>query len=269
MGAIRMKVLLAAGVALAGSGCGSGGSTCLAGSHCYRSQYANVTCEAVPLGRVAVGTTTTLIVSIRNLGNVATTKFTVGPPPEPFGFAGGAFPGTGGTCGASIAAGKDCIIVVRFSPPEAKAYPGIAYNVVYAPPMYTDMDEDTAYCGLDGIGTVGTNPLTISPESPHDFGSVSPPSSSSAVFTMTNTAGATLPVACADFEIFPSAGFGLGGGSCCTTTSLTPGGSCTIGATFTPDAAVAPSTCLGSLYYGKAQPDVLSNRVELFGKRAP
>ena len=266
---MRTTVLLAAGLALAASACDSGESSCLAGSHCYRSQYARVACEAVPFGRVGVGTTATLIVSIRNLGNVATTNFAVGPLPEPFGFVGGAFPGTGGTCGAAIAAGRDCTIVVRFSPPEAKVYQGIAFGVVYAPPMYTDMDDDTADCGLDSIGTAVTNQLAISPETPHDFGSVSPPSSSSTVFTVTNTAGATLPLACADFEILPSAGFVLGAGTCCTTASLTPGDTCTIGATFAPDAAMAPFTYLGSLYYGKAQPDALSNRVELFGQRAP
>lgn len=70
-------------------------------------------------GRIT-GTTTLKTFTLKNVSDVDTTDLNVYlSPVAPFSFAGGAFPGTGGSCGASLKANSNCNFVVAFSPTAA------------------------------------------------------------------------------------------------------------------------------------------------------
>jgi hypothetical protein len=68
-------------------------------------------------GAIAVGATVEHTFHLTNVGAQAATAVAADPLPGPFAFKGGAFPGTGGDCGAQLAAGQSCRIVVTFTPP--------------------------------------------------------------------------------------------------------------------------------------------------------
>ena len=52
--------------------------------------------------------------TVTNTGHAAATMLTPGMLPMQFLFRGGAYPGTGGTCGTTLAAGASCTIVVTY-----------------------------------------------------------------------------------------------------------------------------------------------------------
>lgn len=262
-------VVVAASISLGLAGCNIGLGDCLDGSGCYRSQYASLWCTAPSFGPVPLGQAATLYLSIENQGNTATTMFVLGAPPAPFRFEGGSFPGTGGTCGTSVDAMKDCTVVLRFAPTSAEHYSVFSYGPVYALPRNQDLSQAQASCDLDGTGVQSPAPLSISPAPPHDFGPVPPPASAGFTFTVGNTTAASLAMDCARFGIDGGYGFSLAGGSCCDQSSLLPGTTCTVGVTFTPITGTISRTDLGSLFYASPEGVTLSNRVELLGRAAP
>jgi hypothetical protein len=82
----------------AGGGCGEG-------------------CGAYDFGAVGLGGTAEAVFNVSNNGGgPATSLSDAGTLSLPFKLKGGAYPGTGGTCGATLASGATCTIVVVFSP---------------------------------------------------------------------------------------------------------------------------------------------------------
>lgn len=69
-------------------------------------------------GPMAVGDETVLSVSIRNtgLGEARSLNQALPALAFPFTFAGGAYPGAGGTCESSLSAGETCTLTLKFSP---------------------------------------------------------------------------------------------------------------------------------------------------------
>ena len=75
-------------------------------------------------GVVAVGTTTTKLYQINNIGGVdATAVADNGALLPMYVYTGGAYPGTLGTCGATITAGVSCDIEIDFAPTGVGLFP--------------------------------------------------------------------------------------------------------------------------------------------------
>jgi hypothetical protein len=64
---------------------------------------------------VAVGMTSVYVATLTNREPVST-SLAVTIPPGPYGFAGGAFPGVGGTCTSTVAPGASCTLALAFTP---------------------------------------------------------------------------------------------------------------------------------------------------------
>jgi hypothetical protein len=76
-------------------------------------------------------TTTTALEIVNNGDAPATNVQPTGPIGSGFDFAGGAYPGFGGSCGATIVAGTPCLVVIAFTPTQAMPYSGaiaLGYN---------------------------------------------------------------------------------------------------------------------------------------------
>lgn len=182
--------------------------------------------SALDFGTVALGATNNLVVTVTNSGgsqaNGITGAFSSGAH---YDFNGGAgFPGTGGTCGATLNAGSSCTIIVRYSPGATGNHNDtltINYN-----------DSVSAQATAISIGGIGATPalLTISP-SVHDFGDFTVTGSATQIFSINNTGGVQA-TGIADGGGL-AAPFNYTGGSFpgtngnCTTT-LAPAGACDI-----------------------------------------
>ncbi len=81
-------------------------------------------------GTTNVGGSIDKSLTLTNAGSVSGTNI-AGSFTSVFSFKGGSFPGTGGTCTTSLAAGTSCSVVVTFSPLAANSYSGLfslSYN---------------------------------------------------------------------------------------------------------------------------------------------
>ncbi|MBL8093734.1 MAG: S8 family serine peptidase [Anaerolineales bacterium] len=67
-------------------------------------------------GQVVVDLTADRVLTLRNPGNKAASLSGASVTGSGIAFKGGSYPGTGGTCGASLAANGTCTIVLRFTP---------------------------------------------------------------------------------------------------------------------------------------------------------
>lgn len=71
---------------------------------------------AYDFGAVTVGSTKAHTFTITNTGGGIASELEAIDLTQPFGFVGGTYPGTAGTCGASLAPGATCDIQIEFSP---------------------------------------------------------------------------------------------------------------------------------------------------------
>jgi hypothetical protein len=77
-------------------------------------------CGPFDFGTHTVGTTAEMTFNVFNSGGgTATVMTNAGTLGAPFTFKGGSYPGTGGNCGTTLAAGNGCLLVVQFSPTSA------------------------------------------------------------------------------------------------------------------------------------------------------
>ncbi|QRK08943.1 choice-of-anchor D domain-containing protein [Archangium violaceum] len=77
-------------------------------------------------GDVAVGAVAEHTFTVRNTGDTAASNMTPRPIGSPFDFKGGAYPGTGGTCGTTLESGASCTLIVTFAPLQE----GLSHGVV-------------------------------------------------------------------------------------------------------------------------------------------
>jgi len=149
---------------------------------------------------------------------------------SPFTFLGGSYPGTGGTCGLSLAPAASCDFVIEFAPTS---------NAASSDTIQIDYNDGSIVQSStrDLQGTSGSpGLLTISESDTFDFGSVATGSTSSHIFTITNT-GSTAVNKIAETGLTPPFQFSGGsypgtGGTC--TTSLSSTDSCTIVVEYSP-----------------------------------
>ena len=134
-------------------------------------------------GNIAVGASATHSFTVTNTGSIAATTIANGALTLPFAFVGGAFPGTGGDCGTTLAAGASCTVVLSFTP-AATALSADNLTLNYN-------DGAGAQVSTRAIQGTGVSPavLTISDGPTYDYGSAVVGSSNSHTFTVTNTGG--------------------------------------------------------------------------------
>ncbi len=186
--------------------------------------------EPFNFGNHTIGSITTHTFTVTNSGSgVATTINEIGLA-APFTFAGGAFPGSSGTCTTNLASAASCDIEVEFSPTSLGTFNDtieIAYNDGIA--------AQTATRGVTGQG-VAPALLVISEANPYDYGSISMGSTQSHTFTITNTGGATATTlsgtGLAAPYLFQGGSYPGTGGTCSLT--LVSSSSCTVVIDFSP-----------------------------------
>src|SRR6185503_8564605 len=107
-------------------------------------------------GSHGVGSTTTHTFYFTNTGAAPATGLGGGALSAPFSYAGGTFPGAGGTCNGSVAPGDSCTVVVSFSPTGTTPSSSTATMAV----LYDDgTGAVSATRPLSGGGTTG--PLLV------------------------------------------------------------------------------------------------------------
>lgn len=184
-------------------------------------------------GSQAVSGTTTASITVTNTGGGNATAFSSAAPAlaSPFSFSGGGFPGTGGTCAATLSAGSSCTLVFDFSP----IVTGAANDTVFF--TYHD-GEATQNASFDMQGTGVNALLTISDGATYAFGTVYVSSSAEKIFTVTSTGSGSassivegVPALSAPFS-FKGGAYPGTGGTC--SSSLNAGTNCTIVVSFSP-----------------------------------
>ena len=185
-------------------------------------------------GTVAMGASADHTFTIMNTGGAAATAL-AGTGTAGGGFApkGGAFPGTGGTCTTTLAAGASCTLVVTFTATAtgaAQATAGVSY----------DDGTATRTTTLAVKGT-GASPalLVLSDDPTYAYGAHVLTTSTDHTFTLMNTGGvdatALVPGALGAPYAYKGGTSPGTGGTCAAT--LGAGMSCTIVVTFTPTTA--------------------------------
>ncbi len=184
-------------------------------------------------GRVLATTTTHSFTVTNSGGLLASSMMDAGGLAAPYTFKGGIYPGTGGTCGGTLAAGADCTIVVDFTPVAAGTF-NDTIDISYS----DGANSQNATRDITGKG--GTAVLEISDGATFDYGPVGVSLTASHTFTVTNT-GALTASSIADAALM-AAPFAYKGGSYPGTggdcnTSLAPAASCLIVVDFSPSSA--------------------------------
>ena len=203
---------------------------------------------AYDFGQQGVGTTGTHSFNVTNQGAATATAMSAGTASPPFGFAGGTYPGTGGTCGASLAVGASCVIVGAFTPATIGAASGtlsVAYN--------DGTSAQTATRPVVGTGITAAY-LTIqdnqTPSVAYAFGTLPANTSADATFTVLNqgaVSASSLSGAALSAPFSFKGGTYPGTGGTCGT-SLSRAASCTVVVTFQPTLNAA-STATVSIAY--------------------
>ncbi len=180
----------------------------------------------------ALGSSTEATFTLTNSGGGDATAMGVSAPAisDPFTYKGGSFPGTGGTCAGSLAAGLSCTMVVLFSPTS-----GATFNDTIRIGYNNGTSVQTATLPLTGTGSLAS--LAVSDGATYNFGSLATGATTTKAFTVSNSGGVTAsaigegsPALAAPYS-FPS-GFPGSGGSCGLT--LAASASCSIVAKFAP-----------------------------------
>jgi alpha-tubulin suppressor-like RCC1 family protein len=147
----------------------------------------------------------------------------------PFSFAGGAYPGTGGTCGGSLAASAGCTIVVVFSP-SAIAASSDALELNYH-------DGIAAIVATRDLAGTGEAPalLSIDQGPTYDFGPVVNTLTRTRTFIVTNSGGvtATAMTGTGLSGVYSFVGGSFAASGTCAA-SLAPGASCSFAVLFSP-----------------------------------
>ncbi len=136
-------------------------------------------------GTKAVGTQTDQVFNVSNTGGVAATTLAGLPLLSPFNYKGGSYPGTGGTCGATINSGANCTLIITYAPNTM----GVHSDTIQV--SYND-GSTTQIATRDITGTGATVALlTISDGPTYDYGTQAIGSNTDHTFTVNNSGGLT------------------------------------------------------------------------------
>ncbi|MEO0335611.1 MAG: choice-of-anchor D domain-containing protein, partial [Pseudomonadota bacterium] len=194
--------------------------------------------EVHDFGTLALGESSTATLQITNIGTVAATGVSSANVSAPFSYLGGAFPGTGGTCGSTLAASSSCSVVVSYTP-TAAGEDAFSIDLSYTLNSLSYISRIGLRGVAQGQGTTGPAVLTISEAEPFDFGTRSIGTSFSHLFTVSNTGGDTATNLAVSAIVAPFAFTGgayPGAGGTCGT-SLAAGATCLLEIAFSPTAS--------------------------------
>jgi hypothetical protein len=195
---------------------------------------ATVSPSPLAFGNVVVTTTKALNLTLSNTGGATLTGITLGAFPT-------GFSQTGGTCGATLAAGSTCTINVTFAPTAVQSYSGTLTITASVPVTGSPVT-------LTGTGTAAIRAATVAPN-PLAFGNWAVGTTSNArTLTVTNTGNVALAGGAFTFGGGPPQPFSRSGGTC--TATLGVGASCTINVVFAPTTAAVFSRTLTVAYTG-------------------
>ncbi len=182
-------------------------------------------------GSRATGSTSSIMMTLTNSGDTAATSMSADEMVAPFGFTGGAYPGTGGDCGSSLKSGQTCNIELAFSPWTIAVF-NDRITINYS----SGVDNKTATRNVTGTG-VAPALLSISGKNPYNFGlHLKNDNPESHTLVISNTGGTT---ATGISEVGMNSPFIFTGGAYPGTvgdcsTSLAPGASCKIDISYNP-----------------------------------
>ena len=140
---------------------------------------------ARPTVRQPLWVTSWITLHGENTGGVAATALNETGLVAPFNFVGGAYPGTGGTCGATLSSGSSCTLVVRYAPAASGVANG-GINLGY----YNGAATVAATRAVTGAGTLPAV-ITISELDPYSYGTRPTGSVTNHTFTIANAGGST------------------------------------------------------------------------------
>ncbi|MCB0356958.1 MAG: choice-of-anchor D domain-containing protein, partial [Bdellovibrionales bacterium] len=182
-------------------------------------------------GTKGVGSSSDKTLNITNSGGVSATALAdAGGLASPFTFKGGAYPGTGGSCGVTLAASATCTVVVTFSPSATGAVSDtviVDYN--------NGSSAQQVSMGLDGTGA-SLAFLTITDGPTYDYNTIAVGQTVDHTFTVQNTGGVDATAVSGSGLIAPftfKGGSYPGTGGTCAAT-LTSSATCTIVVSYTP-----------------------------------
>jgi len=202
------------------------------------------TAPSYDFGSHASGNTIHSLLTLTHSGGSTATALNAAALTAPFSFRGGAYPGSNGTCTATLASGS-CTIEVSFSPASAGAFSdtlSLTYNDGFT--------TEGAAINLVGTGTAMAA-LSISDGATYDFGSQPLGSVTDKTFTVTNSgAVAATGISGAAFSgaySFKNGSFPGTGGTCAA--SLASAASCTVVVSYAPASTGASSANLQLDYH--------------------
>jgi len=183
-------------------------------------------------GSKTLNTSTDKIFTISNSGAVSASAISSSGLVAPFTFKGGSYPGTGGSCLATLVGSGTCTIVVTYTPTTVAVHGGtitINYN--------NGVSVQTSQRSVTGTGVAAPNAiLTISDGATYNYGSRTINTSTDKVFTITNSGAASATVISGSGLVAPftfKGGSYPGTGGTCGAT-LVASGTCKIVVTYTP-----------------------------------
>jgi uncharacterized delta-60 repeat protein len=94
--------------------------------------------------------------TLTNSGQVAATSVSTSGLSAPFSFAGGSFPGTGGTCTTTLAPATSCTLEISFAPTAAVTYSGTLLM-----PYNNGVDLTVLSLSFSGLGVTPTQSLNL------------------------------------------------------------------------------------------------------------
>jgi len=177
---------------------------------------------------------------------------------SPYTFTGGTYPGTGGDCGATLAAGATCSVDVSFEPAATGTFTDTA--------LVSFNDGASAQNSGQALTGEGANPanLTISETNPYDYGDVAITASLNHIFTVTNSGGvaATTMVETGIGAPYTFTGGTYPGDSGTCGSTLSSGGTCTLDISFTPTATGVQPDLIELDYYNGAIAQTASRQIQ-------
>jgi alpha-tubulin suppressor-like RCC1 family protein len=187
-----------------------------------------------------IGSTTSKTFTVTNSGGSTATALSGSALAAPYSYAGGTYPGTAGTCAASLAAAGTCTVVVNYAPTAA-----VVSNATLTLPYNSGASVTSATRPITGTGAAVAT-LSLNAGANYGYGSVSIGSSNDATLTVANSGG--VPATALAFSglsapvTFKGGTFPGTGGTCGAT--LAGGASCTVVVNYTPLVAGATSQTL-------------------------
>ncbi len=236
-------------------------SVCLSDTITYTPPALLMINDAVTkhFGNVAVGGSSVATLTISNTGYMGATSMSdPSSLASPYQFLGGSYPGTGGSCGATLAGGSNCTLVIEYSPVGV----GVTSDGVQI-----DYNDGAAANSVSlAVQGNGSSPAILAVSGgapPYDFGTHAVGSSVIQVFTVNNT-GAVSATGMSGSGLsgsFQFTGGAYPGGTGTCGGSLAAGANCTIEVTYSPASTGAHAATMSLPYNDGAGAQFLSHDV--------